>query len=113
MQEAVASKEQKGQKDEDDDPPAVERHDGSWILSGAASADVLTDQLGLSLPAEREYTTIAGFVLETIQHLPETGERFTFDRWTFEIVDLDGRKIDKLIACPPRRGRDEGEAPPA
>ena len=84
--------------DEDDEPDIVERDDGSFILSGAASADVLTDRLGLQLRADRDFTTVAGFALEVLKHLPEVGEKFSHDGWSFEIIDLDGRKIDKLIA---------------
>jgi putative hemolysin len=81
-----------------EEPPMVEREDGSWLLSGAASADLLSDRLGLNLPADRDFSTVAGFALSVLKHLPETGETFRHDRWTFEVVDLDGRKIDKLIA---------------
>ena len=48
---------------------------------------------------------MAGFALAVLKRIPAEGESFTFDRWTFEVVDMDGRKIDKLIAKPPRRGR--------
>ena len=84
--------------DDDEDPPIVEREDGSWLLSGAASADLLSDRLGMRLPAERDFSTVAGFALSVLKHLPVTGERFKHDGWSFEIVDMDGRKIDKLIA---------------
>jgi putative hemolysin len=84
--------------DDDDDPPILEREDGSWLLSGAASADLLTDRLGMRLPAERDFSTVAGFALSVLKHLPDTGEKFKHDGWSFEIVDMDGRKIDKLIA---------------
>lgn len=83
---------------EDEDPPLVEREDGSWLVSGAASADLLEDRLGLNLPQERDYSTVAGFALSVLKHLPETGEVFEYDRWKLEVVDMDGRKIDKLIA---------------
>jgi putative hemolysin len=81
-----------------DEPDLFERDDGSFLLSGAASADLLSDRLGIKLPADRDFSTIAGFVLDILKHLPEIGEKFSHDGWTFEIVDLDGRKIDKLIA---------------
>jgi putative hemolysin len=84
--------------DDEDGPPLVERDDGSWLVSGAASADVLSDKLGVRLPAERDFATVAGFALSVLKHLPDTGERFKHDGWSFEIVDMDGRKIDKLIA---------------
>ena len=97
--------------DVDHDPPCVEREDGSWILSGAARADLLQDRLGLQLPGERDYSTIAGFALSVLKRIPVTGEAFTSDGWKFEVVDMDGRKIDKLLATRPRRRRKEGPAP--
>ena len=93
--------------DVDHDPPCVEREDGSWLISGAASADLLEDQLGLRLPAERDYSTVAGFALSILKRIPVTGETFTNDGWKFEVVDMDGRKIDKLLASRPRRRRKE------
>jgi putative hemolysin len=94
--------------DDDDDPPLVERDDGSWLVSGAANADLLSDRLGVNLPHDRDYATVAGFALSVLKHLPETGEKFRHDGWTFEIVDLDGRKIDKMIATrSSRRKRDD------
>ncbi|MEO5641101.1 MAG: hemolysin family protein [Sphingomicrobium sp.] len=89
--------------DGDTDPPLVEREDGSWLVSGAASADVLTDRLGLNIPGERDFTTVAGFALSVLKRLPETGETFAHQGWRFEVVDMDGRKIDKLIATAPKR----------
>jgi putative hemolysin len=86
-----------------EEPPLVERDDGSWLVSGAASADLLTDRLGVNLPNDRDYSTVAGFALSVLKHLPDTGETFRHDGWKFEIVDMDGRKIDKLIASRPRR----------
>ena len=85
--------------DADTDPPLVERDDGSWLISGSLSADALTDHLGIQLPEDRDYATVAGFALSVLKHLPETGERFTKGEWAFEVVDMDGRKIDKLIAA--------------
>src|SRR5438309_11387489 len=61
--------------------------DGSWLVSGAASADLLSDRLGVNLPEERDYSTVAGFALSVLKHLPETGEKFRHDGWSFEIVD--------------------------
>ncbi len=85
-------------QDEDKDPPIVEREDGSLLLSGSLSADALSDALGISLPDDRDYATAAGFALSVLKHIPETGERFSFGGWRFEIIDMDGRKIDKLLA---------------
>jgi putative hemolysin len=86
-----------------EEPPLVERDDGSWLVSGAASADLLSDRLGVNMPNDRDYSTVAGFALSVLKHLPDTGEKFRHDGWSFEIVDMDGRKIDKLIASRPRK----------
>lgn len=88
-----------------EEPPLVEREDGSWLVSGAASADLLSDRLGVALSADRDYSTVAGFALSVLKHLPDVGETFRHDGWLFEVVDIDGRKIDKLIASGPRRHR--------
>ena len=87
------------------DPPLVERDDGSWWVSGSLSADALSDRLGIPLPEDRDYATAAGFALSVLRHLPEVGETFRFAGWQFEIVDMDGRKIDKLLASEVRSGR--------
>jgi len=84
--------------DLDTDPPLVERDDGSFWVSGSASADLLSDRLCIKLPEDRDFATVAGFALSVLRHLPEVGERFSFGGWRFEIVDMDGRKIDKLLA---------------
>jgi putative hemolysin len=89
--------------EEGEEPPLVERDDGSWLVSGAASADLLTDRLGVNLPHDRDYSTVAGFALSVLKHLPETGEKFRHDGWSFEVVDMDGRKIDKLLAFRTKR----------
>jgi putative hemolysin len=93
-----------------EEPPLVERDDGSWLVSGAASADLLSDRLGVNLPVDRDYSTVAGFALSVLRHLPDTGEKFRHDGWSFEIVDMDGRKIDKLIASRPRKKAAESAA---
>jgi putative hemolysin len=93
-----------------EEPPTVEREDGSWLVSGAASADFLSDRLGVRLPADRDFSTVAGFALSVLKHIPETGEMFRHDGWSFEVVDMDGRKIDKLIVSRPKRKPAHGEA---
>ena len=96
--------------DQGEEPALVERDDGSWLVSGAASADLLSDRLGVNLPRERDYSTVAGFALSVLKHLPETGEKFRYDGWSFEIVDMDGRKIDKLIVSRARKRPAEAQA---
>ncbi|WP_051503989.1 hemolysin family protein [Sphingomonas jaspsi] len=96
--------------DEGEDPPCVEREDGSWLVSGAASADLLSDRLGVAMPGERDYSTVAGFALSVLKKIPETGEHFKYDGYRFEVVDMDGRKIDKLLVTRPRKPRGERTA---
>jgi putative hemolysin len=96
--------------DEGDEPPCVEREDGSWLVSGSANADLLDDRIGVSMPADRDYSTVAGFALSILKKIPEIGETFKFDGYKFEVIDMDGRKIDKLLVSRPKRKRTEGEA---
>jgi putative hemolysin len=77
---------------------AVRRDDGSWLLSGWMPADEMADVLGIALPARRDYQTVAGFVLAHLQHLPVVGESCFALGWRFEVVDVDGRRIDKVLA---------------
>jgi putative hemolysin len=90
-------------QDEDTDPPFVERDDGSLLISGTFAADSMADRLGLALPEDRDFATAAGFALWRLKHLPTTGESFTHKGWRFEVVDMDGRRIDKLLATATRR----------
>jgi len=84
--------------DEGDAPMIVEREDGSLLLSGALPADALADRLAIELPEDRDFATAAGFALSVLKRLPSEGEHFHDQGWRFEIVDMDGRKIDKLLA---------------
>ena len=103
--------------EEGEEPPCVEREDGSWLVSGSANADVLGDRIGVNIPGERDYSTVAGFALSVLKRIPETGELFKFDGFRFEVIDMDGRKIDKLLVSRPKRKRAEedsaNEAPSA
>jgi putative hemolysin len=77
---------------------AVERDDGSWLLSGWMPVDEMAERLALPLPVKRDYQTVAGFVLAHMHHIPDVGEKFGAGGWQFEVVDLDGRRIDKVLA---------------
>jgi putative hemolysin len=83
--------------DEGADPMVVTREDGSLLISGAMPADALASRLELELPDDRDYATAAGFVLSVFKRLPSEGDHFHEQDWRFEVVDMDGRKIDKLL----------------
>jgi putative hemolysin len=80
------------------EPHAVQREDGSWLISGVMPVDEMAERLGVPLPLAPGYHTVAGFVLDHLGRLPEVGERFEAYGWRFEVVDLDGRRIDKVLA---------------
>ena len=75
----------------------VEREDGSLLVSGQMTADALAEKIGIDLPEDRDYATVAGLALAVLRRLPVEGETFTEQGWRFEILDMDGRKIDKLL----------------
>jgi putative hemolysin len=80
------------------EPDAVQRDDGSWLISGRMPVDEMAEQISIPVPEERAYHTAAGFVLNHLGRLPRTGESFDLGDWRFEIVDVDGRRIDKILA---------------
>ena len=83
--------------DDGDLPSVVEREDGSLLVSGSLSADALADRLGLDYGEDREFGTAAGYALSVMKKLPHEGEHFNDQGWRFEVVDMDGRRIDKLL----------------
>ncbi|WP_295555008.1 hemolysin family protein [uncultured Hyphomicrobium sp.] len=85
-------------KSEGEDPYATQRIDGSWLLAGAMPVDEMAAKLTIALEPKRSYATVAGFVLAQLQHIPKTGEIVETNGWRFEVVDLDGRRIDKVLA---------------
>lgn len=84
-------------KSEGEEPNAVQRANGTWLLAGAMPVDEMAAQFGLVLPEKRGYATVAGFVLAHLQHIPKVGEVFEEAGWRFEVIDLDGRRIDKVL----------------
>lgn len=83
--------------DDGDLPSVVEREDGSLLVSGSLSADALADRLRLDYGEDREFGTAAGYALSVMKKLPHEGEYFIDQGWRFEVVDMDGRRIDKLL----------------
>ncbi|HPU94784.1 MAG TPA: hemolysin family protein [Candidatus Gracilibacteria bacterium] len=87
--------------DEEDefDPEVVKCDDGSFLIDGAIQIHQLNRTFGSKIFNEKsvDYTTLAGFIICHLQKLPKTGDRFEYKGLSFEIVDLDGRRIDKVL----------------
>ena len=92
--------------DDGDEPLVTVREDGSLLVAGALPADALADRLGIDLPDDRDFATAAGFALWVMKKLPHEGEHFTQQGWRFEVVDMDGRKIDKFLVSQVDQGAD-------
>lgn len=80
--------------------PIVQREDGSWLVDGSVGIDDLRELLGIDqLPNEEEhdFRTAAGMVMAQFGRIPQPGEHFSWEGFRFEVVDLDGARIDKLL----------------
>src|SRR5215210_2987322 len=93
----------------DEDEPAeesiVRREDGSWLVDGLLAADGLKEQLrirGLPREEEADYQTVGGMVMDALGRVPEEGDRFEWEGYSFEVVDMDGRRVDKVLVAPVR-----------
>lgn len=78
----------------------VQRHDGSYLVDGLRAADDLKDVLGLQalpLEADESYHTVAGLVIANLQAMPSEGDSFEYRGWRFEVIDLDGQRVDKVL----------------
>ena len=84
-------------RDAYDDPDVVEREDGSLLVSGQMPIDQLAERIEIDLSEDRDYATVAGHALWLLKRLPEVGDYAEDQGWRFEIMDMDGRKIDKLL----------------
>ena len=77
---------------------AIQRDDGSWLLPGDMAVDEMAELIGFVLPPKRRYETVAGLVIDAFKHLPSLGQSVKVGPWRFEVVDLDGRRVDKVLA---------------
>ncbi|MDP3340951.1 hemolysin family protein [Frigidibacter sp.] len=93
--EAITGTFEEGEAEE---PAMAQREDGSWLVAGWMPIDEFADRLSLRRP-EGDFDTVAGFVLDEMRRLPALGESFRHAGWRFEVVDLDGMRIDKLLVA--------------
>ncbi len=85
-----------------DDPDVVLREDGSWLVDGGLSVDDFAERLGMAgEDIYGDYETVAGFVLDRMGCIPKAGERFSWNGWSVEVMDMDGNRVDKVLVTPP------------
>ena len=88
---------------ETDEPQVVQREDGSWLLDGLLAVDELKDLLDLpDMPEEDRvgFQTLGGFVMSQIGSIPSAGQHFDWENYRFEVMDMDGRRVDKVLVSP-------------
>jgi putative hemolysin len=86
------------------EPKAFLRQDGSWLIDAMLDIDETKKSLGIDedLPGEdiNRYSTLGGFILSQLGHIPREGEKFHWDRFDFEVIDMDRQRIDKVLVIP-------------
>jgi putative hemolysin len=81
-----------------EEPQATQRQDGSWLLDGMLEVDEFKEIFNLPLlPHEREYETLSGFVMVSLGRVPQTADQFEWHGLRFEVIDMDGRRVDKVL----------------
>jgi putative hemolysin len=81
-----------------DEPQATQRQDGSWLLDGMLEVDEFKELFELPvLPHENEYETLSGFVMMSLGRVPQSADHFEWHGLKFEVVDMDGRRVDKVL----------------
>jgi putative hemolysin len=93
----------------------VARGDGSWLVEGSAAMEEVINKLDLTVPVEESgaYHTLAGFVMARLGHVPRTADRFDWDNLRFEVVDMDGRRVDKVMISRVPSSQSPSTAPPS
>lgn len=89
--------------DAPEDALAVRRPDGSWLLDGLLSVDEMKEKLNIhALPYEElgNFHTVGGFVLASLGRIPHKSEKFSFENWDFEVLDVDKNRIDQVLVIP-------------
>lgn len=81
-----------------EEPQATQRQDGSWLLDGMLEVDEFKEIFNLPpLPHEDEYETLSGFVMLWLGRVPQTADQFEWQHLRFEVIDMDGRRVDKVL----------------
>ncbi len=86
--------------DGQDEPPAIKRDDGSWLIDGLIPVDDFKEIFNIETlegEAEEGFQTISGFIMMKLEKIPRSGDKFESDGITYEVVDMDGNRIDKVL----------------
>lgn len=97
---------------EPEEPQALEREDGTWLVDGMLRVDRLWESLGVEAEMDvryRGYQTVSGFVMAHLKGIPSEGRHFEYHGMRIEIMDMDGRRVDKVLLTP----REEDDRPKA
>jgi putative hemolysin len=97
----------------EDEPQATQRQDGSWLLDGMLNVDDFKEIFNIrKLPDEEEYETLGGFVMTRLGHIPKASDEFEWNGMCFEVMDMDGKRVDKvLVTTLPARPANPSNAP--
>jgi putative hemolysin len=90
---------------EEENPPVVTRDDGSWLIDGMVPIDEVKDVIGLKhLPGEEtgDFQTLGGFMMAQVNRVPRVADHFIVEGYRFEVVDMDGRRVDRVLIIPPK-----------
>jgi putative hemolysin len=90
--------------DDNEDPSFVTREDGSWLVDGSLDINAFDDRIGTELLSSDEqppYHTLAGFVIHVLERIPRSSDHFLWQGYRFEVVDMDGNRVDKVLVTPP------------
>jgi putative hemolysin len=98
--------------DEPTEETIVRREDGSWLVDGLLAAQELEARLGVGGSSrdeeEADYQTVGGMVMDALGHVPAAGDRFEHEGYAFEVLDMDGRRVDKVLVSPIEGANAEG-----
>jgi putative hemolysin len=90
--------------EDEEEPPFVCREDGSWLVDGSLDINEFDDRIGTRLLGSDElqpYHTLAGFVIHALERIPRASDHFEWKGYRFEVVDMDGKRVDKILVTPP------------
>ncbi|WP_094554484.1 hemolysin family protein [Synechococcus sp. 1G10] len=90
--------------EDEEEPTFVIREDGSWLVDGSLDINEFDDRIGSKLlgsDEQRQYHTMAGFVIHALERIPKASDHFNWEGYRFEVMDMDGKRVDKILVMPP------------